>query len=141
VNTPGIPCEATRAALAAADRVLLVTDLTVPSLRACARTIDWLAGEGVDATSGVEVVVNRHNARATEITIADVTRMMAAPVRALLPCDDVAAFTAANAGRPLAEGTALQRAIAQIVSPGGTVSPEPSRIKRGLVRLFSGSPG
>jgi pilus assembly protein CpaE len=139
VNTPGIPSEATRAALTAADRVLLVTDLTVAALRACARTIDWLAGEGVDATSGVEVIVNRHNPRATEISLAEVSRMMPAPVRAVLPCDDAAALTAANAGRPLAEGTPLHRAIAQLVSPGATPA-EPSRLKRSLVRLFSGSP-
>jgi pilus assembly protein CpaE len=139
VNTAGIPSEATRAALTAADRVLLVTDLTVAALRACARTIDWLAAEGVDAKSGVEVIVNRYNPRATEVSLADVSRMMPAPVRALLPCDDVAALSAANAGRPLADGTALQRAIAQLVSPGDTPV-EPSRIRRGLVRLFSGSP-
>ena len=138
VNTAGIPSEATRAALMAADRLLLVTDLTVAALRACARTIDWLVGEGVDATSGVEVIVNRYNARATEVSIADVTRMIPSPVRAMLPCDDAAALTAANAGRPLAEGSALQRAIAQFVSPGATPV-EPSRLKRGLVRLFSGA--
>jgi pilus assembly protein CpaE len=139
VNTPGILSEATRAALTTADRVLLVTDLTVPALRSCARTIDWLAGEGVDPASAVEVIVNRYNSRATEVSIAEVSRMMPAPVRALLPCDDAAALTAANAGRPLAEGTPLQRAIAQFASPGGTPT-EASRIRRGLVRLFSGSP-
>jgi pilus assembly protein CpaE len=139
VNTAGVPSGSTRAALTAADRILLVTDLTVAALRACARTIDWLAGEGVDATSGVEVIVNRYNPRATEVSIADVSRMMPAPVRAMFPSDDAAALSAANAGRPLAEGTALHRAIAQFVSPGGTPV-EPSRLKRGLSRLFSGSP-
>jgi len=137
VNTPGIPSEATRAALTAADRVLLVTDLTVPALRSCARTIDWLIAEGVDPTGTIEVIVNRYNPRATEVAIADVSRMLPAPVRALLPCDDAAALSAANAGRPLAEGTPLQRAIAQLVSPG-EVPAEKSRIRRGLGRLFSG---
>jgi pilus assembly protein CpaE len=139
VNTAGIPSESTRAALTAADRVLLVTDLTVAALRACARTIDWLAGEGMDATNGVEVIVNRHNPRAADITIADVTRMLPAPIAALLPCDDAAALAAANMGRPLAEGTPLQRAIAQFVSPGETPA-EPSRLRRSLGRLFSSSP-
>jgi Flp pilus assembly CpaE family ATPase len=138
VNTPGIPSEATRAALTTADRILLVTDLTVAALRACAQTIDWLEGEGVDAKSGVEVIVNRYNPRATEISIADVSRRIPSPVRALFPCDDAAALTAANTGQPLAEGTALHRAIAQFVSPGATPA-EPSRLKR-VVRLLSGSP-
>jgi pilus assembly protein CpaE len=137
VNTPGIPSEATRAALEAADRILLVTDLTVPALRACARTIDWLEGEGVEASGALEVIVNRYNPRATDVALADVSRMMPVPVRATLPCDDAAALAAANAGRPLAAGTALHQAIAQLVSPGGTPAEE-SRIKRGLSRLFSG---
>jgi pilus assembly protein CpaE len=137
VNTPGIPSEATRAALTAADRILLVTDLTVPALRACVRTIDWLIGEGIDTAGAVEVIVNRYNPRATEVSMAEVTRMMPAPVRATLPCDDVAALAAANAGRPLAEGTPLQKAIAEFVSPGAA-QVEESRLKRGLSRLFSG---
>ena len=138
VNTPRILSAATRAALLAADRIFLVTDLTVPALRSCARTVDWLAGEGVD-TETVEVVVNRYNARSSgEVSIADVARMMRAPVRASLPCDEAAALAAANAGRPLADDTPLQRAIAEIASPGGTPA-ETGRIKRGLARLFSGS--
>ena len=137
VNTPGIPSDATRAILTTADRVLLVTDLTVAALRACAGTIDWLAGEGVEVTDGVDVVVNRYNPRATEVSLAEVSRMLPVSVRAVLPCDD-AAVSAANSGRPLADGTPLQRAIAQLVSPGRT-SVEPSRLRRGLTRLFSGS--
>jgi len=137
VNTPGFPSDATRAALTSADRILLVTDLTVPAVRACARTIDWLEGEGVDAKSGVEVIVNRYNPRGTEVSLADVSRMMPAPVRTMLPCDDAAALAAANAGRPLAEGTPLHKAIAQLVSPGGTPQPEEGRL-RNLVRLLSG---
>jgi pilus assembly protein CpaE len=135
VNTPGSPSSATRAALAAADRVLLVTDLTVAALRACARTIEWLAGEGVDANA-VELIVNRHDARATDVSLADVARMIPTPVRAVLPYDD-AALAAANAGQPLADGTPLQRAIAEFVSPGGRPA-RPSRLRRGLTRLFSG---
>jgi pilus assembly protein CpaE len=137
VNTAGIPSASARAALVAADRVSLVTDLTVAALRACARTIDWLAGEGVETTDVVEVVVNRYNTRASDVSIAEVSRMMPAPVRALLPCDDAEAVAAANAGRPLAVGTQLQRAIAQLASPDAPAA-EPSRLKRGLVRLFSG---
>lgn len=139
VNTAGIPSAATRAALGAADRVLLVTDLTVAALRACARTIDWLADEGVEVTTAVDVIVNRYDPRATDVSVADVTRMLPSPVRAMLPCDDAAARSAANAGRPLADGTPLQRAIAQLVSPGTPAAAEPSRLKRGLVRLFSGA--
>jgi pilus assembly protein CpaE len=136
VNTPRIPSEATRAVLTAADRILLVTDLTVPALRGCVRTIDWLVGEGIDAPRCVEVIVNRYNPRAPGVSLADVSRMIHAPVRAVLPCDDAAAMSAANEGRPLAEGTPLHRAIAELVSPG-RAPVEASRIRRGLARLFA----
>jgi len=137
VNTPRILSAATRAALLAADRILLVTDLTVPALRSCARTIDWLVGEGIDTAETVDVIVNRYNARASaEVSTADVARMMRAPVRASLPCDEAAALAAANAGRPLAYDTPLQRAIAEIVSPGSAPA-DIGRLKRGLARLFS----
>jgi pilus assembly protein CpaE len=140
VNTPRILSPATRAALLAADRIFLVTDLTVPALRSCARTVDWLAGEEIDIAETVEVIVNRYNARSSaEVSTTDVARMMRAPVRASLPCDDAAALTAANAGRPLADDTALQRAIAEIASPGGAPAGT-GRIKRGLARLFSSNP-
>jgi pilus assembly protein CpaE len=140
VDTPGILCESTRAALTAADRVLLVTDLTVPALRGCARAIDWLSGEGVDAESTVEVVVNRYANRSPEIAPAEASRTLGLPIRALLPRDDTAGLAAANAGKPLAElpeGAALQRAIAGLVTrtPGPE---EPIRRRPSFLRLFSG---
>jgi Flp pilus assembly CpaE family ATPase len=97
-----------------------------------------LEGEGIDPSGTVEVIVNRYNSRSTEVSTSDVSRMIQAPVRGLLPCDDAAALSAANAGRPLAEGTALQRAIAELVSPGQAPA-ETSRIRRSLARLFSSS--
>src|SRR5207302_6281999 len=60
VDTPGIRSEATRAALGAADRILLMTELTIPSLRGCVRTLAWLRDEGVDAATTVEIVVNKY---------------------------------------------------------------------------------
>lgn len=141
VDTPGIPSEATRAVLAVADRILLVTDLTVPALRGCVRTIDWLVGEGVE-TARVDLVVNRYGSGSEEISPTEASRTLNLPVRALLPRDDATALAAANAGRPLAEvreGTALQRAIAGLVDRTPTPA-EPRRPRvGGLLRLFSGS--
>jgi pilus assembly protein CpaE len=137
VNAPGIPSGTTRAVLLAADRILLVTDLSIPALRGCAATIEWLEGESVDVAGTVEVIVNRYDPRATELSVADISRRMRAPVRAVLPCDDAAAASAANAGLPIAEGSPLQRAIAELASPGAARG-EASLLKRGLARLFSG---
>jgi pilus assembly protein CpaE len=141
VDTLGLLCESTHAALKAADRILLVTDLSVPALRGCARTIEWLSDEGVETESTIEVIVNRYTNRSFEIAPAEAARTLGLPIRALLPRDDTAGLTAINTGKPLAElpeGAALQRAIAGLVTrtPGPE---EPTRRRPSLLRLFSGS--
>jgi pilus assembly protein CpaE len=139
VDTPGIPSEATRAALGAADRVLLVTDLTVPALRGCMRILDWMRGEGVDLASTVDVIVNKHDSRAAEVSPKEASRTLGLPLRALLPRDDVAALAAANAGKPLGEvkpGGVLERAIAGLVTPAVPAA-EASPRRASFLRLFS----
>ena len=140
VDTPGIPSDAARAALGAADRVLLVTDLTVPALRGCVRTLDWLRGEGVAVESTVDVIVNRHDGRATgAVSLKEASRTLGLPVRTLLPRDDAAAVEAVNAGRPLSEvrpGCALERAIAALATPG-VVPAEAAGRRTGFLRLFA----
>ena len=139
VDTPGIPSEATRAALGAADRVLLVTDLTVPALRGCMRTLDWLRGEGVEPESAVHVIVNKHDSRSAEVSPKEASWTLGLPLRALLPRDDVAALGAANVGKPLAEvkpGGILERAIAGLVTPALPAA-EASPRRASFLRLFS----
>jgi pilus assembly protein CpaE len=141
VDTPGVPTEAARAALAAADRIFLVTELTVPSLRGCLRTVDALREEGVDTNAVVEVVVNKYGNRAAELSPAEASRTLNLPLRVLLPRDDTAAWTSANTGMPLAEvrgGATLHRAIAGLVSRTPD-NEDPSRKRTGLLRLFSGA--
>ena len=139
VDTPGIPCAATRAALGAADRVLLVTDLTVPALRGCVRTLDWLRGEGIDPASSVDVIVNRHQRSAGEVSPKEAARTLGLPLRALLPRDDAAAVAAANGGKPLSDvrpGSPLERAIAMLATPGAAAG-ETSRRRPSFLRLFA----
>lgn len=139
VDTPGIPSESTRAALGAADRVLLVTDLTVPALHGCRRTLDWLRGEGVDLESTVDVIVNKHDSRSAKVTPKEAARTLGLPLRAVLPRDDATALDAANAGKPLAEvkpGGILERAIAELVAPAAPAA-EAGQRRPGFLRLFS----
>jgi pilus assembly protein CpaE len=140
VDTPGIPSDATRAALGAADRVLLVTDLTVPALRGCMRTLEWMRGEGIDPASTVDVIVNRHDGRsAAEVPAKEASRTLGLPLRALLPRDDAAAIGAANAGKPLSEmcpGGLLERAITALAAPGAPPAEAAAR-RSGLLRLFA----
>ena len=140
VDTPGIPSEATRAALGAADRVLLVTELTVPALRGCVRTLDWLRGEGVEVEGTVDVVVNRHDGRlAGAVPLKEASRTLGLPLRTLRPRDDAAALEAVNAGRPLSDvrpGCVLERAIGALASPGATPVETTGR-RTGFLRLFA----
>src|SRR5438874_1804098 len=137
VDTTSVPLDATRAALTNADRIFLVTELTLPALRASLRALAWLHEEGVDGV--VEVVVNKYANRSWEVSPAEAAKTLGLPIRALLPRDDAAVYTAVNSGLPLEEvkgGAALQRAIAALV--GGEEAPRPeSPVLKGFRRFFS----
>jgi pilus assembly protein CpaE len=139
VDTAAAPLDATRAALTNADRIFLVTELTLPALRASVRALAWLQEEGVDAAP--EVVVNKYANRSWEVAPAEAAKTLGLPIRALLPRDDAAVYTAVNTGLPLAEvkgGTALQRAIAALIGREEAARPE-SPVLKGFRRLFSAS--
>jgi pilus assembly protein CpaE len=140
VDTPGVPTEAVRAALGAADRIFLATELSVPALRGCQRTIAWLREEHVDPATHIEVIVNKYANRASEVSQAEAERTLGLPVRMVLPRDDAAA-TAANSGMPLADvrgGAPLARAIAGLIGRTASTPPPTSR-RKSFLRLFSGA--
>ncbi len=142
VDTSAVALDSTHAALSCADRILLVTELTLPSLRACARTLEWLRKEGVvEVDKTVELVVNRHANRSWEVAPAEAARTLGLPVRALIPRDDAAVYAAVNGGLALEEvrgGTAVQRAIANLV-PGNGAGETDRPMLTGLRRLFTGA--
>jgi pilus assembly protein CpaE len=141
VDTSGIPSESNRAALTCADRILLTTELTIPSLRGCLRTLGWLREEGVDTAATVEVVVNKHSTRSADIPLADVSRMLKLPIRTLVPRDDAAVCAAINNGQPLESvkgGSPVQQAIAGLVARGGPASDAAPR-RKSFFGLFSGT--
>ena len=112
---------------------------TIPSLRGCIRTLDWLREDGIEVESRVEIVVNKCTSKAPEVPLADATRTLKLPMRAVLPRDDATALAAVNNGLSLEEvraGTALGRAIATLVTPGPPAT-ESGLKRKGLMRLFS----
>ena len=138
LDTTPVPLDATRAALTNADRIFLVTELTLPALRASMRALAWLREEGVELESTVELVVNKHANRSWEVAPAEAAKTLGLPIRTLLPRDDAAVYTAVNSGLPLDEvkgGAALQRAIAALV--GGAAPPPESPVLKGFRRLFA----
>ena len=139
VDTPGVPSETTLAAVTMASRIFLVTELTIPSLRGCLRTLDWFKEEGIDVATQVEVIVNKFSKQIGEVPPAEASKTLKLPIRAVLPRDDVTAMAAINSGVPLHEirgGSALQRAIAELVAPPAQVG-DTSTKRKGFMRLFS----
>jgi pilus assembly protein CpaE len=139
VDTPAVPHEASRAALGCADRIFLVTELTLPALRAAVRALDGLGQEGIDIGTTVEVVVNKYANRSWEVAPAEVAKTLRLPIRVFVPRDDAAVYTAVNSGLPLEQvrgGAVVQRAIAALI-PGGPVVEDAGPVLKSFRRLFS----
>jgi len=141
VDTSSVPLEATQAALSCADRIFLVTELTLPALRACVRALDGLRLAGIELDRTVELVVNKYANRSWEVAPAEAAKTLGVPIRVLIPREDAAVYTAVNSGLPLEEvrgGATVQRAIAGLLGDAGNA--EHGRpVLKGFRRLFGGS--
>lgn len=136
IDTARMLTAATLAALEQTDRVLVLTDLSVPGVRAARRTIDLL-GRLTTPAPRVDLLV-------TEIVISPVGLTEA--VRAIgkepfmtIPRDEAAASRAVNAGAPLngTKPSSLKVAIEELAAKLAGVDSEP-KTKRGLLqRIFT----
>jgi len=114
VDTAGVPSPTALAALTSASRVFLVTEPSIPSVRACLRTLEWLREEGVDLEAHVEIVMNKYSGKPSEVPPAEAAKTLKLPIRVALPRDEITALTALNSGIPLQEvrgGSALHFAV------------------------------
>lgn len=138
--------ERTIGALDAADRIVLVTQLSVPALRSTQRTLDLFNRLGYPPAK-VHVVVNRSNAE-SPLTIGDAETVLGRPISAKLPNDFSVCADAMTKGVPVVEhepGSSLAGAfrhlaanmagapIAAAVASNGAESGDPRR--RRLFRL------
>ena len=135
VDTPSVVTTAVRAAAMRADRFFLVTDLTLPSVRACLRCLEWLRLDGVDPER-IELIINKQTKVTGELPPEEVSKALKMPVRALLPRDE-AALTALNHGQSLKDvkpNLPLWNGIYGLTAREGE---ETTATKRGsLMRLF-----
>ncbi len=139
IDTAHYLSEPTQAALLCASRILLIADLSIPTLRGCLRTLEWLKEEGVELTSRVEVVINKHTGKAFEIPPDEISKALKLPVRAILPRDDATALAAINNGVPIHDirgGSPLDRAIADLAMASTQVTDSNAK-RKGFLRLFS----
>ncbi len=101
VDLPGHFDAQTIAAMGQADLILIVCQLTVPSLRNAKRLMDVLTRMGVPEER-IEVVVNRSDGRAGRITEKHVEETMKKPVFATIPNDYQFVARSIDFGRPIA---------------------------------------
>jgi pilus assembly protein CpaE len=131
------------AALRAADRVLIVSQLAVPFLRNAQRIYAGLVESGVD-DARIELVLNRAKTEHERITTAEVEKHFGRPVYATIPNDYKHITAARDLGHPIraeAPNSPARRAIqalAQQLVKAHTGPSQPAPARRGLFGgLFS----
>jgi pilus assembly protein CpaE len=132
VDTARAITPATAAAFEQSDLILLVTDLTVPGVRAALRTTEILQKLEIPMQA-VQLVIAQSVPAAVDL--GDAARTIGKEPYALLPSDPAAAGQAMNAGTPLVGRPGpLADAIAALAAKitGGDASPIPRR--SGLLR-------
>ena len=116
VDTPRVMGDATAAALAAASRISLLVELTLPHLRGYRRTLEVLESLEVPKERVEAVLAKDGNARAA-VPLEEAQKTVELTVVHTLPRDDETALAAVNRGVPLAEvksSSPLRKAIAEL---------------------------
>jgi pilus assembly protein CpaE len=136
IDTPRTITGSSVAAFEQSDRVLLVTDLSIPSVRSARRFLDLLDRLGI-AHDRVDLLVTEIIRGPVEMK--DVVRSLGKEPLAIIPCDPTAASEATNAGVPLngSRPVGLSLALKELAAKVAGVTP--ARAKRGafLRRIFS----
>lgn len=125
IDTEHYLSERTLAALDAADKVVLVTQLSVPALRSTQRTLQLFDRLGY-AADKIMVIVNRSDA-ASALSVSDAESVIGRPIMWKLPNDFRACADATTQGVPVLEyepDSALSRSYANLAAKlaGRTVS-------------------
>lgn len=101
------------AAIESCSRLLLVLQLTVPSIDNARRLIDALAAEGV-GQDRVELVVNRFRRSIHNCTVEMVQEQLGQPVLSVVPNDYEAVNRAVDIGQALSSKSPVRSAIRQL---------------------------
>jgi pilus assembly protein CpaE len=135
VDTARTVTAATLAAFEYADRILLLSDLTVPGVRAARRAFELLGR--LDAATRTEIVLTERVPGPVER--ADATRAIGKAPFFTLPRDEAAAASAMNDGVPLnGRPGGLALAVRQLAAKLAGVAPETSLSRGHLLRRFFG---
>jgi pilus assembly protein CpaE len=134
VDTARTITGATLAALETSRRILLLSDLSVPGIRAARRTADLLARLGVPAER-LELLVTE--AVAGPVSVQDASRVIGKTPFFVIPRDESSAAEAMNHGAPLnGKPTKLALAMAELATRVAGVpaagKPKPGQLLRKL---------
>jgi pilus assembly protein CpaE len=136
VDTPRTITGSTLAAFEVADHILLITDLSIPSVRASRRFLDLLERFHV-GSDRLDLVITELVRGPVELK--DVTRSLGKQPIAMLPRDDAAASQAMNSGSPLNGGRPAGLALAVQTLAAKLAGIERTPAARGSIfrRLFT----
>jgi len=136
VDTPRTISGSAVAAFELADHILLITDLTIPSVRASRRFLDLLERLNV-GTSRVELVITE--LVRGPVDLKDVTRSLGKEPLVTLPRDDAGASQAMNSGSPLNGGkpAGLAAAVSALAARLAGVQQQASARGSFLRRMFT----
>jgi pilus assembly protein CpaE len=140
VDTARAVTGATVAAFEASRRVLLLSDLSVPGVRAARRTVELLGRLGVPLEH-VELLVTE--AVAGPVSLQDAARAIGKPPFFVIPRDEASAAEAMNHGAPLnGKPTKLALAMTELAAKLAGVSAAPKAKSGQLFRkLFARAEG
>ena len=132
------------AALGQADKILVICQLLVPSIRNANRLVESLKKLGV-LDERIEVIANRGDSSGGRITVKDLEALINKPVFACIPNDYHYVAQSIDFGRPLASTDKKKnpvrdeiQMIAQKIVDGPAAETEPADQRRGLLcRLLS----
>jgi Flp pilus assembly CpaE family ATPase len=106
-----------------ADKLYVITELTLPALRNAHRLISYISTR--DENRRLEVVLNRFNSRQGDIDEASATKAIGRPVNWRIPNGYAAARAAQDNGVPLAmENSPITRVLAQMAKAACGKAPD-----------------
>jgi pilus assembly protein CpaE len=124
-------------ALEQTNRLILVVQLTVPSIKNARRIVEALEAEGV-ARDRIEIVVNRYNKAVHSCTVEMVQDQLRKKVLGLVPSDFESVHRALDVGAPLSKRNSVRNAIREIAVRLAGVEQEEPRTKGWLSRISLG---
>ena len=138
IDVPNHLSPTSAAALSLADRILIVTQLLVPSLRNAKRYYDAMRSMGLP-DERIEVVVNRSDGRTGRVTAKDLEGTIGKPIFAMVPNDYQFVARSIDFGRPVAslDRNSPVRAAIHDMAEKLTVNPADAVVASGRRGFFS----